>query len=247
MVKRYLVTLCVLFGGLLAAAIVYQKHPHAGARSIAFSANATVKRFAPNGIEMSHENITVAIRRNGSASRSVKRYNRDGRIVIDTKDVQDRTSGIRVFVDEITHSSCTMSLNKAVSAGSSKATYSGSGTEELANIIGYRVFRTIEERAFWGGKVRIERWVSPDLGGYVLRQVDTVLHADGRAGAFNIHEVVSLTPGEPDERYFAIPSYYVERSPSVIAKLTADALGSSLPPSSVLEKADIRYRQQMVK
>lgn len=86
-----------------------------------------------------------------------------------------------------------------------------------SQIAGYRVIKsTVKRRLKDIGEFSIEKWMAPDLGCYALRQIETKTSPDGVPGAYNVHEVRSVTLGKPDPKLFEIPSHFVERSPTEI-------------------------------
>ena len=242
--KKCLLTLAVLLIGFLAAALVYRVHPPGGIVAIALTTTEAVKRYTPAGTEMSWDSIIVAIRSDGSISRSIRRFRRDGTIVMDTVEIQDQSTGRRTGIDNITRSTCTTLLPNSAAFGRVPALQPDERGDETGDLLGFHVFKTVEQHSLPDGALRIEKWIAPALNGYVLRRVDTVVHSDGRPGGFNLHEVLTVTLGAPDTQHFSVPSSYVERTPSEIARLTPEFLEGKLPLNSILERADRWYEQR---
>lgn len=90
------------------------------------------------------------------------------------------------------------------------------------------------------GTCRSERWVIPELNCLVITN-SIFVDKDPRPSTMT--ETLSLTQGEPDRQYFAIPTTFRERSPSQIDAETLRRYPAEAVPerTGILARADRLY------
>ncbi len=111
-------------------------------------------------------------------------------------------------------------------------------TGARSQMLGFEVVQVVEEHTAPSAPTeRWEAWVAPAFGCFALRESSSL-----SSGPHNETEVTLLVEAEPPDALFAIPSDYVERSPSAhAAAWTQKYPGSSLLPQSGLAWLDHVY------
>lgn len=61
--------------------------------------------------------------------------------------------------------------------------------------------------------IKVEKWMAPDLGCFPLKEIET---SAAHGGAYNVHIVTSLQPGEAGSALMQVPDGYTERRPSAV-------------------------------
>jgi hypothetical protein len=107
---------------------------------------------------------------------------------------------------------------------------------EHTKMLGHEVVRIRESHSTHLGTETDDKWVAPDLGCFALAETATF------AGPRNVTTVTSLTEGEPPLAMFAVPSDYVERSPSQLsAEWTARFGHKYWGEDNITTRMDKRY------
>jgi hypothetical protein len=88
-----------------------------------------------------------------------------------------------------------------------------------------------------------KQWVLPELNCVVLQEESITKGPNGELRGTRYLDFVSLTPGEPDPALFAIPSDYVEMTPSqvMLAQNKQEGKDCRECEKNLLEHADRNY------
>lgn len=197
-----------------------------------FTATVDESHFKSDGTFSRVETFTVAFRTDGSFMRMVHRALPNGG-EFEIKEVVDRASGNRTVVDYATRSLTTYPIRgsdaRYFSDVSSACVNDKQG--ERSSILGYEVVLRHEGKTDNDGATRIaDRWESPALNCFPLREIITPPAKAGVKVPHNERQVTKVVAGEPDASLFGIPQDFVERSPSQRQTEFERLYGTAMPP-----------------
>ena len=186
----------------------------------AFTATETKRMYDETQLRWTWENV-YAVRSDGSKSITRSMPDPNGQIK-EQVEIQDVESGQRTIVDEMTGSlSTTVMGEKAVSDLRMRpGRCTDNPQAERRKVLGYEVVKFMANEVTVPsetGSFRLitEVWSAPALNCFPLKRTELVDLNDGSPlHVTNTYEVTSIVLGKPDDSEFAIPTDYVERSPS---------------------------------
>lgn len=173
-----------------------------------------VARFKVTGDSTTAQELILAVRADGSRSELKSFWSPTAKVVAVQRTVVDLQSRRRVFVDGLTQSLVTYELsNRNVDdVILDSVNCRPPASSEVSTLLGYRVHK-VEEQLTDPGRTSREKWIAPDLGCLIAKEVHTST-IQGDRKIVGGREVIEISKGEPNASYFEIPSNFVERSPS---------------------------------
>lgn len=208
--KRFVVLVSVITCTLVAALGVAQIVPR---QVNPFTATVSEEHYtAGSTVPWFTFTDTVAVRRDGSHVNARHVTNpADGKTVYRLS-ITDIPSRRTVVVDPLSESLSTRPLQqKAADQVEIKATSSCPG-QPAGKLLGFNVNLEETHTADETVKQDVRTWISPDLDCFPLRK-ETHFVAEEKED-FAVRSVSFLTQGDPPAWLFAIPTGYVERSPT---------------------------------
>lgn len=162
------------------------------------------------------EMIMYAVRSDGSTSEVIRRLDPNNKPV-EIRVVADPGSARRVSIDPMTQSVTTYPLSQAsLSFMNGLAVGCQNTTSEHSARLGYEVVKVQDSKQWPDGSADYsESWQAPALDCLPMYESSSP-QAGADPTVWNTREVVFVAEGEPSEALFAIPSNYVERSPSQV-------------------------------
>ncbi|HEX5412972.1 MAG TPA: hypothetical protein VFZ27_14065 [Terriglobia bacterium] len=184
------------------AVIVEHRHPGDASISAAAWPNTQMTMYA--------------VRSDGSTAEVIRRVDPNNNPV-EIRVVVDMASARRVSIDPMTQSVTTYPLSQAsLSFMNGLAIGCQSATSEHSTLIGYDVVKVQDSKEWPDGTADYsESWQAPALGCLRMDESSSPQAAANRT-VWNTREVTFVAEGEPSAALFAIPSDYVERSPSEV-------------------------------
>jgi hypothetical protein len=186
------------------------------------------------------EYITIARRSDGSEAKSTTVNSPDKRTAGWVADIVDLKSLKRIAVDSLTKSTMTFYLSPTEMKQVLYSTDCPANVNTLTDhstILGYDAVR---RRIKYGSQPRYsvdDRWIAPALACLPLK--DTYVSS---RGPWNLETTVSLTVGEPSSSLFAVPSGYVERTPTEVESVWSVTFpGYTWMPTSEVEGLERNY------
>jgi hypothetical protein len=232
----------VIVLGLAVGAVAFKisKIVHASPATGPFTVTTTEKAFDASGNQQRLETIVFATGVNGSRVVATTRKFPDGQDRVIRRILEVNAKKL-IVVDEATKSIVTYPLPPEGVEFLSRGCSIPAGAE-TAVLSGAAIFKYSETKEY-GEDVKAvgEEWRAPSLGCLALRQTHSMFRNDKLAGK-STRELVSIVNGEPDPSLFAIPTDYVERSPSEALSVYHQLFPTRpATPAATLEKLDKAY------
>jgi len=162
------------------------------------------------------EIVMYAVRSDGSTAEVIRRLDPNEKPV-EIRVVVDTGSARRVSIDPMTQSVTTYHLSQAsLSFMNGLAAGCQTATSEHSTRLGYEVVKVQDSKEWPDGTADYsESWQAPALGCLPMYESSSP-QAGANPTVWNTREVTFVAEGEPSAALFAIPSDYVERSPSEV-------------------------------
>ena len=208
-----------------------------------FTATVVSRKYSADGKLGGQEHIIYSVRSDGRTSKSLRRFNEDGKMMVNNTRLRDPERNLEIVADHFTqsthHSLLPDHTHDIPTAGevASLATDSSS-------LLGYSALKIETEHSLpSGGTVTQESWLAPQLDNFPFRT--TITWNFKGAVLRSETEVTAIVPEALPEEEFQIPDGYVERLPSEHAKLLMDRLGEPSLPPSVTSSWDEKYLKRL--
>ena len=180
-----------------------------------------VTRFYDNAGAVSATIVSLRARRSDGSLAKVRELVRDE--VSGVKLIVDTVAGQRVAVDPLTRSKTTYHLTpKGIFEHEDfRLGACQNAGEEVQEIAGFEARKFRQEISHGNSRTGprwttvVERWLAPALNCEPLRVDSRMVSPDGTVRGRTADEVISVTTGEPKERFFEVPEY-PEKSPSEV-------------------------------
>jgi hypothetical protein len=185
---------------------------------VAFTVKSRNIIYAPSGAPVLTQVITMATRSDGSTVMARTMNKPGNRGTAEQRNIQDLSSREQVIVDGLTESIMSVPIpREAVESRREQIRMTCSPTEpaEHDKMLGYDVFRFVQDDKSTPRFMRTEEWRAPALN--CLPMKTTIFRGKTESDAYvsNLEEIVEIKSGEPPASLFARPSAgYIERSPS---------------------------------
>ncbi|MBX9604005.1 MAG: hypothetical protein K2X35_23565 [Bryobacteraceae bacterium] len=156
----------------------------------------------------------LAIRGDGSTAEFREVLAPDGKVAIQQM-IMDLRSGQRRLFDGLTDSRTTYEIPRDTLERSRVARKVCEGTDE-STLVGTRTAKEVLHQQHGSRKITITTYRAPEWDCLALKEVFETEGEDGKAWVTNLREVVSVSLGEPESKWFELPAAAVERSPSAV-------------------------------
>lgn len=208
-----------------------------------FTVTVISRKYRADGKLGGQEHITYSVRSDRRTSKSLRRFNEDGKMMVNNTRLHDPEINLEILADHFTQSTHHSMLPDHVHDIPTAAEVASLATAS-SSLLGYTALKIeIEQSLPSGGTVAQESWIAPELDNFPLRTT-TTWNRDG-ATLRSETEVTSIVPEALPEEAFQVPEGYVERLPSEHAKLLMDRLGESPLPPSVTSPWDKKYLKRL--
>lgn len=208
-----------------------------------FTATIAIRKYRADGTLGGQEHIIFSVRSDGRTSKSLRRFNEDGKMMVKNTQLRDPERNLEIVADHFTRST-----HHSVVPGHAHNIPTAGEVASLAtdssNLLGYSALKIETEHHLpSGGTVTQESWIAPELDNFPLRTTTT--WDFGGSTLRSETEVTSIVPDALPEEEFQIPEGYVERLPSEHAKLLMERLGEPPLPPSVTSSWDKKYLKRL--
>lgn len=206
-----------------------------------FVAQTVVEHYAKPMASPVVQYSTYARKSDGSEATITTVHDPDGKLIQLTA-ILDVPGQKQVQLEPITKSVSTyylsMSQVRNLLPSNGCAGTAGQAAGKRSEILGFRVVSSHEERPFrHSDHETVDERLAPELNCFALQRSETLA-----SGPHNEATVIAVIKGEPPESMFAIPSDYIERSPSrVSAEWSLKFPGAGLFKDSTAKLLDKGY------
>ncbi len=208
-----------------------------------FTVTVISRKYGPDGKLGGQEHITYSVRSDRRMSKSLRRFNDDGKMMVNNTRLLDPGRNLEILADHFTQSTHHSMLPDHAHDIPTAAEVASLATAS-SSLLGYTALKIETEHSLpSGGTVTQESWIAPELDNFPLR-TETTWNHDGTTLRSET-EVTSIVPEALPEEAFQVPEGYVERLPSEHAKLLMDRLGEPQLPSSLTSSWDKRYLKRL--
>lgn len=208
-----------------------------------FTATAVSRKYSADGKLGGQEHIIYSVRSDGRTSKSLRRFNEDGKMMVNNTRLRDPERNLEIVADHFTQSTH-HSLLPIHTHDIPTATEVASLATGSSSLLGYSALKIETGQSLpSGGTVTQKSWIAPELDNFPLRTTTTWNF--GGSTLRSETEVTSIVPDALPEEEFQIPEGYVERLPSEHAKLLMERLGEPPLPPSVTSSWDKKYLQRL--
>ena len=208
-----------------------------------FTATIASRKYRADGTLGGQEHIIFSVRSDGRTSKSLRRFNEDGKMMVKNTQLRDPERNLEIVADHFTQSTH-HSLVPGHAHDIPTAGEVASLATDSSNLLGYSALKIETEHHLpSGGTVTQESWIAPELDNFPLRTTTT--WDFGGSTLRSETEVTSIVPDALPEEEFQIPEGYVERLPSEHAKLLMERLGEPPLPPSVTSSWDKKYLKRL--